>query len=85
MYDDTYKNIFVRTTEKYTLEDDLAAAGTNEQNIKDYFETDEFAAEFLKDSKADNMRRLCEAISENEIVIEMPKHIGEIIECVKDY
>ena len=85
VYDDTYKNIFVRTTEKYTLEDDLAAAGANEQNIKDYFDTDEDTAKFLKDSKADNMRRLCEAISENEIVIEMPKHIGEIIECVKNY
>lgn len=85
VYDDTYKNIFVRTTEKYTLEDDLAAAGANEQNIKDYFDTDEDAAKFLKDSKTDNMRRLCEAISENEIVIEMPKHIGEIIECVKNY
>ena len=85
VYDDTYENIFVRTTEKYTLEDDLAAAGVNEQNIKDYFDMDEDAAKFLKDSKADNMRRLCEAVSENEIVIEMPKHIGEIIECVKNY
>lgn len=63
----------------------MAAAGANEQNIKDYFDTDEDAAKFLKDSKTDNMRRLCEAISENEIVIEMPKHIGEIIECVKNY
>ena len=85
VYDETYENIFVRTTEKYTLEDDLAMAGDNDQSIKDYFDTEEDAAKFLKDSKADNMRRLCEAISENEIVIEMPKHIGEIIECVKNY
>lgn len=85
VYDDKYKNIFVRTTEGYTLEDDLAATGENEQNIKDYFETEEDAAEFLKSSKADNMRRLCEAISENEIDIELPKHIEEIIECVKIY
>lgn len=31
------------------------------------------------------MRRLCEAISENKINIELPKHIKEIIECVKSY
>ena len=84
-YDDENENIFVRTTEWYTLEDDLAATGKNETVIKDYFETQEAASKFLKDSKADNMRRLCEAIAENEIIIELPKHIGEIIECVKNY
>ncbi|MFR5525461.1 DUF2813 domain-containing protein [Holdemania filiformis] len=84
-YDDENENIFVRTTEGYTLEDDLAATGKNETVIKDYFETQEAASKFLKDSKADNMRRLCEAIAENEIIIELPKHIGEIIECVKNY
>lgn len=31
------------------------------------------------------MRRLCEAIAADEITIELPKHIGEIIECVKNY
>ena len=63
----------------------MAATGKNETVIKDYFETREAASKFLKDSKADNMRRLCEAIAENEIIIELPKHIGEIIECVKNY
>ena len=85
VYDDKNNNIFVRTTEGYTLEDDLAATGKNEHNIKTYFETEEDVAEFLKNSKADNMRRLCEAISENKINIELPKHIKEIIECVKSY
>ena len=85
VYDDENKNIFVRTTEGYTLEDDLAATGKNETVIKDYFETQETASKFLKDSKADNMRRLCEAIAADEITIELPKHIGEIIECVKNY
>lgn len=85
LYDDEYENIFVRTTDGYTLEDDLAATGENGKLIKAYFGTEENASQFLKDSKADNMRQLCEAISEDKIIIEMPKHIGEIIECVKKY
>lgn len=84
-YDEQYENIFVRTTEKYTLEDDLVATGKNAKIIKDYFKIEGDVAKFLKDSKADNMRCLCEAISEDEITIELPNHIGEIIECVKSY
>ena len=63
----------------------LVATGKNAKIIKDYFKIEGDVAKFLKDSKADNMRCLCEAISEDEITIELPNHIGEIIECVKSY
>lgn len=85
VYDDEHGNIFVRTTEEYTLEDELIATGENKKTIKDYFGIEENVSMFLKDSKADNMRCLCEAVSEDKITIELPKHIGEIIECVKNY
>jgi hypothetical protein len=39
----------------------------------------------LKSNKADYMRRLCEAIIDEKIKLEIPKHIGEIISCVRDY
>ncbi len=84
-YDKNNKNIFVRTTEKYTFEDDLVAVGDNEELLKDYFVISNDVSKELKSNKADYMRRLCEAITDEKIKLEIPKHIGEIISCVRDY
>ena len=84
-YDENNKNIFVRTTGKYTFEDDLVAVGDNEELLKDYFSISNDVLKELKSNKADYMRRLCEAIIDEKIKLEIPKHIGEIISCVRDY
>lgn len=84
-YDINNKNIFVRTTEKYTFEDDLVAAGDNEILIKAHLGISNDVADELKSNKADNMRMLCEAIIDEKITLDVPKHIGEIISCVKNY
>lgn len=83
---DLYNNettIFVRTTENYTMEDDLVRTGSNCKVISAYFKIEndvDIVSDFLKNSKAHNMLDLCIAIEDLKIVIEVPKHIGEIIE-----
>ena len=75
--------IFVRTTENYTLEDDLVRTGSNCKVISTYFKIEndvDVVSDFLKNSKANNMLDLCIAIEDLKILIEVPKHISEIIE-----
>lgn len=86
-YDDD-KNIFVRTTEKYTLEDDLVNQGNNKEELEKIFK-DELGkveiTEYLKSNKAEAMYKICKEILDNNANIELPKHIKEIIDkvCVK--
>lgn len=86
-YDDD-KNIFVRTTEKYTLEDDLVNQGNNKEELEKIFK-DELGkveiTEYLKSNKAEAMYKICNEILDNNANIELPKHIKEIIDkvCVK--
>ncbi|MDR2229975.1 MAG: AAA family ATPase [Flavobacteriaceae bacterium] len=85
-YDDG-KNILVRTTVKYTLEDDLVLTGDNCKAIADFFsinnsQTD--VVDFLKDSKASNMLELCYGIHDNKIKIELPQHVKEILGSIKN-
>lgn len=84
---DNNKTIYVRTTENYTLEDDLVSTGQNCKTISKYFNIDndpKIVSDFLKDSKTDSMLDLCNAISNSisgkRIVLEIPKHINEILE-----
>ena len=86
-YDDD-KNIFVRTTERYTLEDDLVNQGKNKEELEKIFK-DELGkveiTEYLKSNKAEAMYKICNEILDNNANIELPKHIKEIIDkvCVK--
>ncbi len=86
-YDDD-KNIFVRTTERYTLEDDLVNQGNNKEELEKIFK-DELGkveiTEYLKSNKAEAMYKICNEILDNNANIELPKHIKEIIDkvCVK--
>lgn len=83
---DNSKTVFVRTTENYTLEDDLVKTGNNCNIISKYFtikKDNNEVSEFLKNSKADHMFDLCNAIEDKKITIEIPKHISEILEKLK--
>jgi predicted ATP-dependent endonuclease of OLD family len=83
---DNGKNIFVRTTVNYTLENDLVLTGNNCKAIADFFKIDNNqtdAIKFLKDSKASNMLELCYGIQDNKIKIELPQHVKEILESIK--
>lgn len=88
-YDTDNDNIRVRTTTKYTLEDDLAEADGNLDRLntlfnKKYKTSDEMAA-FLKKSKAERMLKIADSIldEENKDPIKLPKHIQEALDFMK--
>lgn len=78
-------NIFVRTTEGYTLEDDLVKQGRNKSKLEKIFreeiKNDEIT-HYLKTNKAEAMYKICDEILEGSANIELPKHIKEIIDKV---
>ncbi len=84
---DAYNNdttIFVRTTDGYTLEDDLVDAGDNKNILSKFFNTTN-PVKHMKEAKAESMFKLCESMllpndDENKITITMPKHIEEILD-----
>lgn len=88
-YDTDNDNIRVRTTTKYTLEDDLAEADGNLDRLNTLFDkkcktSDEMAA-FLKKSKAERMLKIADSIldEENKNPIKLPKHIQEALDFMK--
>lgn len=88
-YDTDNENIRVRTTTKYTLEDDLAEADGNLNRLntllKKEYKTPEEMAEFLKNSKAERMLKIADSILDetNKDPIKLPKHIQEALDFVK--
>lgn len=83
---DNAKTIFVRTTENYTLEDDLVKTSNNCKAIADFFTLNNEEAEvinFLKDRKANNMLELCYGIQDKKVNIELPIHIKQILEAIR--
>lgn len=88
-YDTDNDNIRVRTTTKYTLEDDLAEAAGNLERLnilfKKSYKTSEDMAEFLKKSKAERMLKITDSIlnEENKNPIKLPKHIQEALDFMK--
>ncbi|MBJ2123412.1 ATP-dependent endonuclease [Flavobacterium sp. IB48] len=76
---DNDETIFIRTTEGYTLENDIASTGENAKIISEYYLEIEDVADFLKSSKAENMMHLCNVIEKGEIKITVPKHINEVL------
>ncbi|MFQ1927797.1 ATP-dependent nuclease [Aeromonas veronii] len=88
-YDTDNDNIRVRTTTKYTLEDDIAEADGNLDRLNTLFNkkcktSDEMAA-FLKKSKAERMLKIADSIldEENKNPIKLPKHIQEALDFMK--
>ncbi|PNH98520.1 ATP-dependent nuclease [Vibrio diazotrophicus] len=88
-YDTDNDNIRVRTTTKYTLEDDLAEADGNLGRLntlfKKKYKTSADMAEFLKKSKAERMLRIADSIldEKNKDPISLPKHIQEALDFMK--
>lgn len=89
-YADNHPNIYVASTQGYTLEDDLVSKDGNLQLIVSVFDdldngtTHEQASAFLKESKADNMLTLTDAIvrEENPLEIKLPDHIDAILSAL---
>lgn len=88
-YDTNNANIRVRTTTKYTLEDDLSAADGNLSRLnklfkKKYTSSDDMA-KFLKQKKAERMLEIADSILDemNEDPIKLPKHIQEALDFMK--
>jgi predicted ATP-dependent endonuclease of OLD family len=86
-YDDKYKNIMVRTTKEYTLEDDLVRAGDNCQVLAILFGVNndfESVSKKLNDDKAEGMLAVCDAmlLEKDPIEIVLPPHICEVIKAL---
>lgn len=82
---DNNKTIYIRTTEGYTLENDIVTTGTNCETISKFFgiaNDKNVVIPFLKASKAENMINLCDAIQEQKIKISIPKHISEVLKSI---
>ncbi|WP_045594745.1 ATP-dependent nuclease [Vibrio vulnificus] len=88
-YDIDNDNIRVRTTTKYTLEDDLAEADGNLDRLNTLFKkkckTSDEMAKFLKKSKAERMLKIADSIldEKNDDPIKLPKHIQEALDFMK--
>lgn len=77
------KNIFVRTTEGYTLEDDLVNTKNNKVILSKLFNCND-PSKYMKDNKTDSMLELCDKMllpddDKNKIKIDIPKHIQDIL------
>lgn len=88
-YDTVNENIRVRTTTKYTLEDDLADEDGNLDRLNTLFnkkyKTSDEMAKFLKNSKAERMLKIADSILNEENIdpIKLPKHIQEALDFMK--
>ncbi len=85
-YDTDNGNIIVRTTEKYTLENDLVDAGDNLKSLKVIFgrtgDDVNQMAKYLIDHKAESMLNICDAIIEKDEDknIVLPAHIQDVVD-----
>lgn len=81
-YDIKNENITVRTTTKYTLEDDFVATNDNLKSLNKLFKKNfnqEEMSKHLKSDKAEGMLLICDALLKNEIELSLPTHIDEVI------
>jgi putative ATP-dependent endonuclease of OLD family len=83
-YDQDNENIFVRTTEGYTLENDLANTGNNAYELSVLFSVDndvDLVADHMISGKTEGMLKLCDAMLDEKspLDITLPKHINDII------
>jgi predicted ATP-dependent endonuclease of OLD family len=83
-YDIDNENIFVRTTNGYTLENDLADAGDNAHKLSALFNVEnnvQSVADHMISGKTEGMLKLCDAMLDEKspLNITLPDHINEII------
>jgi predicted ATP-dependent endonuclease of OLD family len=87
VYDRDNENIVVRTTEGYTLENDIADTEENAALLSELFEvgnTPEDVANKMISGKAESMLALCDAMLKEEepLNLTLPPHIFEIFEAL---
>jgi putative ATP-dependent endonuclease of the OLD family len=85
----SYDNIYVATTEEYTLEPEIVNTGSNFEKLKKYFtdkrgweniDTPELLSNKWREAKTDTMLKFCRDISGSELVgIELPQHISRVL------
>jgi len=85
VYDTDNLNVFVSTTNGYTLENDIASAGNNAELLSKLFgvaNTEQAVAEKMISGKAECMLGLCDAMlrEEDPLEITLPSHIQRIID-----
>ena len=78
------KNIFVRTTKGYTLEDDLVNTANNKDILSKLFDIND-PLKYMKNNKTESMLELCNRMllpndDANKITITVPEHIKEILD-----
>lgn len=83
-YDTNHENIIVRTTQKYTLEDDFVATDNNLNVLNKFFNKNfnqKEMSEFLKSKKANYILEICDALlrEKDQINLSLPSHIDEVI------
>lgn len=81
-YDELHSNIMVRTTKKYTFEDDLVLGKKNRDEINKLYKCGTSVEEvsgYLKEDKAMNMFDLSVAIADRKVEIEAPNHIKDVL------
>lgn len=84
-----YKNVYVTTTEQYTLEPEIVSTGDNYKKLKAYFEkfhgwtnidTPKSLSEKWQGAKAETMLKFCKDIGIEELSeIELPQHISRVL------
>lgn len=86
-YDNDNDNIFVRTTTRYSLEDEIVFTGKNFKSLKKYYglndKNEQEVIDHMKNNKADTALDLCISIDEGKLELETPKHIKEVLECLQ--
>lgn len=86
-YDTENENVFIRTTQGYTLEYDFARAGNNTKLLSALFEVDEnedAVARHMILGKTSRMLQVCDAMSREEspLAIVLPDHIQQVVEAL---
>jgi predicted ATP-dependent endonuclease of OLD family len=85
VYGRNNRNVFVTTTDGYTLENDISSAGNNTALLSKLFgvaNTEQAVAEKMISGKAECMLGLCDAMlrDEDPLEITLPSHIQRIID-----
>lgn len=85
----SHNNIYVTTTEAYTLEPEIVNTGLNFEKLYGYFtdihgwtdiDTPELLSNKWRDAKTDTMLKFCRDIGGNELEgIELPQHINRVL------
>ncbi len=84
-----YRNIFVTTTTKYTLEPEFISQGSNFEKLKNYFEnthgwqeidTPDKLSDRWQSSKSNTMLKFCYDFGQDSLEgIELPQHIQKVL------